>query len=466
MKYIIKGHSERYILQTTSQIFYPKESFIEVFNTKEEGFIIESIKNNNFILSNLYKNGDLIARHSEEIKDLKYSIKKSLFLLLQSYTGYMPKWGMLTGIRPAKFIGSFFPNEYSYIKNIIMNDYFITEEKFDLAYKVAIAENNILSKRAPNLNSLYIGIPFCPSKCKYCTFTSCEVSKYQKKGIVDIYLEKLIEEIKWFGINFPSPYTIYIGGGTPTSLNENQLYLLMESIYKYIDLKQTVEFTVECGRPDTITKEKLKIIKNVSRISINTQTVHNKTLKIIGRNHNYNDFCKSYELGNIMGFKNINIDLIAGLPQETAKDFEKTMEEITKLKPHSITIHSLSIKRGSHLSLENTNYFEDIKTIDEMLKIGSIYTKKINLEPYYMYRQKNTIGCNENVGYSRKNNHCIYNVEIMEDKQSIIGLGAGSTSKRVFLDTNKLERCFNFKNVEEYIKRFNEQIIRKENLFL
>lgn len=374
-------------------------------------------------------------------------------------------WGVMSGIRPAKSVRQFFEqgmNEEE-VKKMLRSIYDVSEKKCDLALTVAKNERKILEKIEDNSVSIYIGIPFCPSRCLYCSFVSTDVrvsGKYMDEFCVLLCKEiektgEILRELGFFVQN------IYIGGGTPTTLSAENLTLIFESIKKNIDLSHMEEFTLEAGRPDTITREKLLAAKKggVNRISINPQTMNGETLKKIGRRHTPEMYGEAFRLARGLGFDNINTDLIAGLPGENFEMFKNSLEKIIEYNPEDITIHSMCIKRAAALQFSNselTGYDE----MNKMLGYAQSRMKDIGKEPYYMYRQKNISGNLENVGYSDSGHMSFYNINIMEEAQTIIALGGGGSSKIVLGD--RIERVVNFKEPYEYIKRFDEIIERKE----
>ena len=312
---------------------------------------------------------------------------------------------------------------------------------------------------------LYIGIPFCPTRCLYCSFTSYPLKQYAAKA--DNYIDCLIKEMEdarryTDGRELES---IYIGGGTPTSLNEAQLDRVLCAVEKNFGMPE--EYTVEAGRPDTLTREKLRILKghNVNRISINPQTLNDKTLELIGREHTAAMFINAFEMAREEGHDHINTDIILGLPGEGEKEVINTMEGLMRLSPESITVHTLAVKRASRLKETLDKYsMTDAAAMERHIAIAREYTREMGMRPYYMYRQKNMVGNFENVGYCKENCQCIYNVQIMEEKQSIIALGAGASTKAVNLDTGRIERIFNVKSVDDYITRIDEMLERKRAL--
>lgn len=381
-------------------------------------------------------------------------------------------WGALSGIRPAKVVRQMRESgmtEEETIKNL-REVFGVTEEKIELAMTVAKNEMKILKDVASNSASVYIGIPFCPSKCLYCSFVSSDMrtgKKYVKK-----YVELLGKEIKKAaGILKELGFyieNIYIGGGTPTAVSSEELTKIFGYIREYFDLSGLKEFTLEAGRADTITREKLVAAKNagVDRISINPQTMNKKTLETVGRLHDDKDVVNAFKLARECGFDNINMDLIAGLPGENAQMFYRSLEEVIKLDPEDITVHSLCIKRAAALRMSGFSK-GDAKETEKMLSYTQKRMKETNREPYYMYRQKNISGNLENVGYAKDGKYSFYNVNIMEEVQNILALGGGGASKIVKGD--RIERVFNFKDACEYIKRFDEILEKKEefkNIYL
>ena len=403
----------------------------------------------------------------------KRLIKISLFRALKKLINKDIHWGILTGIRPTKVVRDMKSKGLTFNQIVydLINKYEIDEKKANLLIDVAVREQKVLDNTNENNVSLYIGIPFCPTRCLYCSFTSTSMEKYGH--LMEPYIEALIKEIrsvkdiivknKWI------VQTIYFGGGTPTSLSEHQLDRLLFETNSNFDFNNVKEITVEAGRPDTITKEKLRIIKKygIHRISINPQTMNNKTLVKIGRNHTADQIINSYYLARDLGFDNINMDIILGLPGEEKEHVIYTLEELRKLDPDSITVHTMSIKRASKLKedIEKHDLTHSI-TIGDMIDISTKYMKEMNLNPYYLYRQKDILGNFENVGYSKTGFECIYNIQIIEEKQTIIAIGAGGVSKIVYPKEDRIERIFNVKDVEHYINRIDEMIARKDMLYM
>lgn len=477
IKFITIGHSLAHEVQSIIQVFYPNVHYSKTDKVDKSGITIVSIIKDNKCRALLYEDAKKIAESciniedsgskylSDSKKELKRFIKTSIYkLLIDNRQDEFP-WGILTGIRPSKNVNDFFEAGASdkEIEDILKQKYFVSDSKIDLAIKVAKAEKEILSSNDGTLASIYIGIPFCATRCLYCSFASFPLSKYKDR--VDLYMEALKKEMEYLS-NYSKRYkieTIYIGGGTPTALNEKQLEFLLTLVNKYFDVANLKEFTLEAGRPDTINKEKLHIIKDygVTRISINPQTMNQETLDIIGRKHTTKDIVDIFNIARELKYNNINMDIILGLPNETIRHVENTLQQITSLNPDSITVHTLTIKRASELKETlNRHKITDSTSLRKMLNISSIYADKMNMYPYYMYRQKNMLGNFENVGYCKQNKECIYNVQIMEEKQTILSVGAGSTTKLVY-PNGRIERVFNVKNLDDYIRRIDEMIQRK-----
>lgn len=402
--------------------------------------------------------------------ETKNKIKRRLYLLLMERTGKQLPWGTLTGIRPTKI--ALTKLEQGEAENEIRREmketYYTGNEKINLSIEIAQKERELLSGiDYRDGYSLYVGIPFCPTTCLYCSFTSYPIGRWQ--GKMDQYFEALFKELDYVaekkrGCRLE---TIYFGGGTPTSLSPEDLDRLITKIENTFDLSHVQEFTVEAGRPDSITREKLQVLRNhgITRISINPQTMKQETLDLIGRRHTVEDVKERFAMARELGFDNINMDLIVGLPEENIEDVQATMEAVKALAPDSITVHSLAIKRAARLNTMKEVY-KDLKITNtqEMIDLTAKYARELGLEPYYLYRQKNMAGNFENVGYASPGKACIYNILIMEEKQTIIACGAGTTTKRLFPEENRIERAENVKNVEQYIERIDEMIARKEKL--
>ena len=411
-----------------------------------------------------------------ERKETKNRLKRQLYQLLCAYTGQTLPWGTLTGIRPAKIAMGLIEQGMSNVETAeyMRNTYLASKEKVALSVMIANRERYVLR----NIDykdgySLYVGIPFCPSICLYCSFSSYPLERWRKQ--VDQYLDALCKELDYVADRFRDKKlnTVYIGGGTPTTLEPYQLDRLLTRIQSKFDTEHLQEFTVEAGRPDSITREKLQVLldHDIDRISINPQTMNQKTLEIIGRRHTVDQVKEAFTLAPSMGFAHINMDLIVGLPGESYDDVEHTMKELEAMAPDSVTVHSLAIKRAARLSLFKDKYEEmGLENNMQIMDMTARYCAEMGLSPYYLYRQKNMAGNFENVGYAQPEKAGIYNILIMEEKQTIVACGAGASTKRVWSEQNpdgscRIERCENIKDVALYIEKIDEMIQRKEELF-
>lgn len=403
-------------------------------------------------------------------KEIKDRFKRLIYQALSGHSGRTLPWGTLTGIRPTKIPMAMLEEGASdeAIRSYMEETYYCSEEKIRLSTEIAKWERKLLSTLDyENGYSLYVGIPFCPSTCLYCSFTSYPLGKWEKR--VDEYLDALCKELTFIAEEMKDKVldTVYIGGGTPTTLNAQQMDRLLTKIEETFDLTHVKEFTVEAGRPDSVTEDKLRAIKKhkVDRISVNPQTMKEETLKIIGRHHTVQQTIDAYHLAREVGFDNINMDLIIGLPGENYEDVAHTLEELKKLAPDSITVHSLAIKRAARLNLFKDTYEEmGLENSARIMDLTYVSCMEQGLLPYYLYRQKNMAGNFENVGYAKPDKAGIYNILIMEEKQSIIAAGAGASTKMVYPD-GRIERCENVKDVASYIERIDEMIQRKKDFW-
>jgi oxygen-independent coproporphyrinogen-3 oxidase len=379
----------------------------------------------------------------------------------------MPPWGTLTGVRPLKPALAVCDRlTVPDMQQLMQDKYLMSEDKASLLADIADYQLSHISGTPWEKASLYVGIPFCPTRCAYCSFASNVASSEERAK----YFADLLRETTYAGGLAREHGTvlesIYIGGGTPTTLDAGQLGSLIECISASFGTDPaSIEFTVEAGRPDTITEEKLKTLRDhgIRRISINPQSMKDATLRLIGRDHTAEDIRRGYRLAMDTGFDVINADLIAGLPEEDENDFTASLEEVIRLGANNITVHTLSVKRGSRLKDNDPVYYRKNKeTVARMLDISRRLLTGAGFRPYYIYRQKHQIGALENVGWCRPGKHSIYNVRIMEDKQSIIGLGAGAVGKVYYPDEDRLERIANVSNYKIYSERFDDMISRKD----
>lgn len=401
-------------------------------------------------------------------KDIKNQIKRFLYQELQRMTGETPDWGILTGVRPVKLAGELLRREGSAkrVRQILTQDYFLTQEKAQLLLDILACQERILKASPSEAVGLYIGIPFCPTRCVYCSFPSNQGNAESIRK----YLEALHHEISFAANKMKEkewyPETIYIGGGTPTTLSAGQLDELLKHAATAFDLTRLKEFTVEAGRPDTITAEKLEVIKKyqVQRISINPQSMNLSTLQRIGRAHGPEDIAEAFRLARNAGIPMINADVIAGLPEENEADFAHTLEAVLDLAPENITVHTLALKRASRLKeIDREYHYKQGKRVKAMLDTAKEMLFRAGYHPYYLYRQKQMTGNFENVGYAKGDTEGIYNIRIMEEAQTILALGAGGITKVFYPEENRLERVANVSNYQIYIERLDEMLQRKEN---
>jgi len=443
--------------------------------TEDDGRYQGMIKVAFYREGNCYKSLEAVA-DSLSRAELKNLMKRTIYELLSEVTGMILPWGTLTGIRPCKIPMKLMDegNSYDEISKYMKDTYLVSDEKIDLSIDIATREKNVLASASGDKGySLYVGIPFCPTRCMYCSFTSYPITKYS--GKVMEYLGALMKEISFVANEFKGRTldSVYIGGGTPTSISPEHLLVLISFIRDSFDFSTVKEFTVEAGRPDSITREKLQVLKSlgVTRISINPQTMNQKTLDIIGRRHTVQQIREAFALAREIGFDNINMDIILGLPGEGEAEVSNTLSEITDMSPDSLTVHSMAIKRAAnmHEYLANHPEMESINT-PEIMKMAETAADKMGMKPYYLYRQKNMSGNFENVGYSRTGREGLYNILIMEEVQTIVACGAGTVTKRVYsgdgpFGSSRIERCDNVKDVELYISKIDEMIDRKRELF-
>lgn len=425
--------------------------------------LVETQTNNRFSTHH-EKSSEFLPGTKEWDKEARHAIAYAFLILLQDLTGMIQKWGTLTGIRPTKLLhnklNQGFTKEEAHAE--LKTNYMIKQEKLELMQ--TIVDNQL--RTIPDLFSLqnevsiYIGIPFCPTKCAYCTFPAYAINGRQ--GSVNSFLGGLHYEMreigKWLKENGINITTIYFGGGTPTSITAEEMDMLYEEMYEsFPNIDKVREVTVEAGRPDTITVEKINVLKkwNIDRISINPQSYIQETLKAIGRHHTVEETIEKFKLAREMGMTNINMDLIIGLPGEGLPEFEYTLNETAKLMPESLTVHTLSFKRASEMTQNKDKYkVADRNEVQRMMNMATDWTKDHGYKPYYLYRQKNILGNLENIGYSLQGQESLYNILIMEEQQTIIGLGCGAASKLVDPKSKKITRFANPKDPKTYNDKY------------
>lgn len=468
--------------------FYPAQDVVSSVDEKASNYVMAVFPDGEKVWVSqevaVDENGKRLPESTnEEKKIVKHKIDIDLYHQLEKKTGQSLSWGILTGVRPTKIAMKQLEEGMTKESFVpwFMDDVLASEEKASLAWEIAEREKALLDPLDyENGYSLYVGIPFCPTVCTYCSFSSGAWSAWKHR--VDDYVAALCKELEFIASVSKEKKlnTIYIGGGTPTTLSAEQLDRLLTCIDENFSREHLLEFTVEAGRPDSITREKLQVLRNhdISRISINPQSMQQKTLDAIGRKHSVQDIVDAYYMARELGFDNINMDLIAGLPGEDAADMKDTLAQIEKLAPDSLTVHSLAIKRAAKMGQERKagKVEEDMDAMNANMSVmihdAAESAKKMNLLPYYLYRQKNIAGNFENVGYAKVDKAGIYNILIMEEKQSIIAAGAGSSTKIVLKEpmvipgnakkkTTTLMRLENVKAIDAYINRIDEMIERK-----
>ncbi len=476
----INGDISRYYVETLCLVFFPGATFGE--NEKYEDGVPEVTVN---VQSDINKSAtayvsirlnDKICDATETInynEDINIAthesiaVGRAILAAGKELLGHIPPWGILTGVRPAKVAAGLLSSGRGIIKTkrILRDEYFLNPQKAALAVSVASTEMKIARKMATDTCSLYISIPFCPSRCAYCSFVSYTTPRLL--SMIEEYLEALILDLEdtfdcihKLGMRVT---TVYIGGGTPTTLTSKQLDRLLSFINNRIDVDGLLEFSLEAGRPDTITREKLEVAKKygVTRISVNPQTLSDDILREIGRRHTVDDFFRAYELARNVGFRDINVDLIAGLPGDDFKNFSETVDRVIDLAPTNITVHTFSVKKASD-ALKNNSGVYSLSGGDaaKSVSYSQIKTKFAGYKPYYMYRQKNTVGNLENVGFSLDGHESYYNIYMMEEIQTIFAVGAGAVTKLVkcykpFTQAAKIKRIFRPKYPYEYLSKYD-----------
>lgn len=470
----IDGCINRYYVQTLCMVFFPGSTFGE--NEEPRDGVPEisvSVYPDGEIGETAYVSIKLNDRVSEATETVLYSenitiathaaiaVGRALFSAGKQLLGHIPPWGILTGIRPAKIAGTLLTDGRGVLKakRVLRDEYFLNPQKAALAVSVASAEAKIIKKLDENTCSIYISIPFCPTRCAYCSFVSYTTPRLL--SMVDEYLDSILIDledtfatIKKLGLKVT---TLYIGGGTPTTLNVKQLTRLFKKINENVDISEILEFTLEAGRPDTITEEKLALAKKygVTRVSVNPQTLSDDILHEIGRKHTVKDFYRAYEIAKNSGIRDINVDLIAGLPGDDFRNFSETLDKIIDLSPSNITVHTFCVKKASDALRKDSNIYSLTgHDAAKSVSYAQIKTKFAGYRPYYMYRQKNTVGNLENVGFSKEGAEGLYNVYMMEEIQTIFAVGAGAVTKLVGKSggKSKIQRIFKPKYPYEYLR--------------
>ena len=473
MHLYVKNHNFHFELENLTRLFFPNEKItvIRDFSEPQPPCIYTEVSDKITISVNIgsfNKSETAVKKLTDDDNELVSA--QLLYKLLCDFTGLTQPWGILTGVRPVKLLRRLAEesNEEQAVKKF-ENDFFVSNEKIALSRETEHNERKILELSKPESFSLYVGIPFCPSRCSYCSFVMASIERAEK--LIEPYTKLLCEEIKRtaeiankLGLRLE---TVYFGGGTPTTLSAEQLDTVLRTVNKSFDMSTCREFTVEAGRPDTIDIAKLFALKEnkVDRISINPQTVNDEVLKTIGRKHTAQQFFDAFELARKCGFDNINTDLIAGLPTDTPESFKNSLDSIVRLNAECITVHTLCMKRASRLTTEGVTLdLQQARDAREMLAYTQNILGQNEYIPYYMYRQSRMVGNLENVGWSKKGFESLYNVYVMDETHTILACGSGGVTKLKRNNPDYLERIFNFKYPYEYIYRFDELIQRKSGI--
>lgn len=473
MNLYVKNHNFHFELENLTRLFFPNEKItvIRDFSEPQPPYIYTEVSDKITISVNIgsfNKSETAVKKLTDDDNELVSA--QLLYKLLCNFTGLTQPWGILTGVRPVKLLRRLAEesSEEQAVKKF-EKDFFVSNEKIALSRETEHNERKILELSKPESFSLYVGIPFCPSRCSYCSFVMASIERAEK--LIEPYTKLLCEEIKRtaeiankLGLRLE---TVYFGGGTPTTLSAEQLDTVLGTVNNSFDMSTCREFTVEAGRPDTIDIAKLFALKEnkVDRISINPQTVNDEVLKTIGRKHTAQQFFDAFELARKCGFDNINTDLIAGLPTDTPESFKNSLDSIVRLNAECITVHTLCMKRASRLTTEGVTLdLQQARDAREMLAYTQNILGQNEYIPYYMYRQSRMVGNLENVGWSKRGFESLYNVYVMDETHTILACGSGGVTKLKRNNPDYLERIFNFKYPYEYIDRFDELIQRKSGI--
>lgn len=476
------NHNFHYEMENLCRVFFPNEKIKVTTDLNETGdcFVLTELKKENdsyavFVKADAFGKEesaqDAVAILDEPLNDeCERAMARVLFAVLARLTGYTPPWGILTGVRPSKLmmrLAEKYGDEgaYEYFTKKLL----VTPKKSKLALSVAQAEKRIIEMGDEKSFSLYISIPFCPSRCSYCSFVSHSITSANAKKLLPEYVKKLCDEIKitgeianGLGLRLES---IYMGGGTPGILSAEQMNDVLKSVKENFDLKNIREYTVEVGRPETAQKEKFDVLKSfdVDRVSINPQTLIDSVLQAVGRKHTVEEFFKAYEMANNAGFSDINVDLIAGLPTDTYEGFKYSVDGIAEIKPANVTVHALALKSASTLK-EHGHVVSEGETAGRMVDYSQQIFSSLGYIPYYMYRQSRCVGNLENVGWCLPDKECLYNIFMMEETHSVFAVGAGAVTKLKRPNSEYIERIFNYKYPYEYNTGFDELMKRKARI--
>lgn len=469
----VVNHKFHYEMENLCRVFYPYEK-IKVVHADEpadDSLVITTVLEEGYRVSVKISTKAKTSEREKAVADYadcETEMAILLFSLLCVETGYTPKWGILTGVRPSKLMNTLI-DSYGEdgAKKYFNERLLVSESKTELAYSVAEAEKKIMSLSDEKSFSLYVSVPFCPSRCNYCSFVSHSIA--QAKKLLPEYVERLCDELRLtakianeLGLRLES---IYWGGGTPTTLSAQMIEKICGEINSNFDLSQLREYTIEAGRADTVTVEKLGVIKSagVGRISINPQTFNDDVLVQIGRRHTVGDFVNAYQQARKLGFDNINMDLIAGLTGDTLESFKGSVDRAIEMSPENITLHTLALKRSSSIVTNGVDV-ENGETANKMLEYAQNRFYSEGYRPYYMYRQSRSLGNLENVGWCKPGYECLYNVFMMEECHTVLAVGAGAVTKLKEPNGKNIERIFNYKYPYEYNARYDVLCERKDRI--
>ena len=478
MTIILNNNSYKYETEAIVKLFIPATRFEFLYEgTDADGDIImtriRKCRSCTYIYAyarinkSVIRKSDKLASSDFTDSECEFRICRLMYDILNRLTGIRPQWGLLTGIRPVKKVNDMIKSGFSkeQVYKQFSEKYLVTKNKIDISYHTAMTQLPVISDFDEKTVSLYISIPFCPTRCSYCSFVSHSMDSARK--LMPQYISGLCRELGILGKIVEDAGlkidTVYYGGGTPTSISSDDIYKLMKKTAECFDLSSIREYNVEAGRADTITEEKLAVIKKMgaTRISINPQTLNNDVLREIGRNHTAEQTIEAFKLARSMGFDNINMDLIAGLPTDTFESFKRTIDKITELDPDGVTIHTLTLKRSAGLYSHGKENIKNPASV--MLDYGNKILTEHDYNPYYLYRQKNTVDNLENIGYSKKGKESLYNIYIMDETQTILGAGCAASTKLVS-GNGSITRVLNYKFPYEYINRFDELMKKKETV--
>ena len=480
MKLVCSDNISKYYLQSLCLLYFPGSKFSESEEVTDETPVVTvnltetdggATAHAEIKIGEQRASADVTEKYKTSktaIKVQKIAVGKAVFAAGEQFFGYTPAWGILTGIRPSKIARQIYAQtgDAAKTRKILRDEYFLYPKKASILTSITINEQKIIDRLEKNSCSLYISIPFCPTRCAYCSFVSFATKRLL--SMIPDYVERLLRDldvvfaqIKKHNLNLK---TIYIGGGTPTTLTADELSLIFDKICEYIDPFSLDEFSLEAGRPDTITSEKLAVAvaNGVTRISINPQTLNEDVLREIGRFHTVDDFYKSFEIARASGIKNINTDLIVGLPGDSHRSFVKTMDNIVKLAPDNITVHTFCVKKAADLAHSDGIYTSAGGDVQKSVDYSQLRAKSNGYIPYYLYRQKNSVSNLENVGFAKPGTEGLYNIYIMEEVHHIFAVGAGAVTKLVDRDNNRMLRIFMDKYPYEYLSEDGEEKFRLE----